>query len=207
MAYQRQQREDYSNADDFEEKPKRKLKNDELAPDDEIDLASLAAEDLEPDIEARREPNYRGQPIMTREELRERLRDVRAEMRDARRERRASRSGDGQRGAVIMGAGLIAAGVAFLLAQFGLGFGLLNNWWAFFILAPGAVAAYNAYSDYQTHGQLTNEGKKALGGAAFVLLTGVLALTGAWNLWPLYIVLTGVLAVLGIRDENNRRAS
>ncbi|MCC7209969.1 MAG: hypothetical protein IT323_21885 [Anaerolineae bacterium] len=204
MAYQRQrQPDDYGDLDDYEEKRKRKLKNDELAPDDEVDLASLAAEELDRDEPAPRRTDYRNTPIQTREELRERLAEARRDYRESRSHRRDG----GRQGAVIMGAGLIAAGVAFMLAQFGLGFGLFNNWWAFFILAPGAVAAYNAYSDYQTHGRLTNDGKKALGGASFVLLTGVLALTGAWNLWPLYLVLTGVLAVLGIRDESNRRAS
>lgn len=189
MAFRQRHQEEYGDLDEFEEKRKRKLKNDELAPDDEVDLASLALEDLE---EAR-EPGYRRKPIMTRDELRERLAEARQDMPEMPAE--VSKVGP-----LIIGAGLIAAGVAFMLAQFGMGFGLLDNWWAFFILAPGAAAAYNAYTDFQAHGRLTNDGRKALAGASYVLLTGLLALTGAWNLWPLYLVLTGILAVLGIRD-------
>lgn len=197
MTYRQRHEEEYGDLDEFEEKRKRKLKNDELAPDDEVDLASLTLEDLE---EAR-EPGYRRTPIMTRDELRNRLAE-------ARRDIPVPQPGQNSKaGAVVMGAGLIAAGLAFMLAQTGLGFGLLDNWWAFFILAPGAAAAYNAYKDYQAHGRLTGEGKKALAGGSYVLLTGLLALTGAWNLWPLYLVLTGVLAVLGLRDESNRRDS
>ena len=195
MAYRQRHQEEYDDLDEFEEKRKRKLKNDELAPEDEVDLASLALEDLE---EAR-EPGYRRTPIMTRDELRERLAE-------ARRDVPIPQPETSKMGPVIMGAGLIAAGVAFMLGRFGMGLGLLDNWWAFFILAPGAVAAYNAYTDFQAHGRLTNDGRKALAGASYVLLTGLLALTGAWNLWPLYLVLTGILAVLGIRDDGGQHS-
>ena len=99
-------------------------------------------------------------------------------------------------GALVM----IALGVIFLLMQSKL-LQLNGNWWALVIFIPAAVALYNAYTAYNRDGQVTPAVRNQLSSGLVGVSIGVVAATGQWGtLWPLFVIIPGVMMLLG-RDQ------
>lgn len=99
-------------------------------------------------------------------------------------------------GALVM----IALGVIFLLMQNNT-LRLTGNWWALVIFIPAAVALYNAYTAYNRDGQVTPVVRSQLSSGLVGVTIGVIAATGQWEtLWPLFLIVPGVLLLLG-RDQ------
>jgi cytoskeletal protein CcmA (bactofilin family) len=110
---------------------------------------------------------------------------------------------DKQNNRVIGGIVLIGLGVLFLLSQSGL-LSLSGNWWAIFIALPAAVMLYNAFTGYQQAGQMTAEVRRNISGGVIVGTVAVIALTGQWGtLWPLFLIVPGVMMLLGFTKQND----
>ena len=96
-------------------------------------------------------------------------------------------------GALVM----IALGVIFLLMQNNT-LRLTGNWWALVIFIPAAVTLYNAYTAYNRDGYVTPAVRSQLSGGLVTLTVAVMAATGLWGtLWPLFLIVPGVLLLLG----------
>ena len=97
----------------------------------------------------------------------------------------------------IGGIVLIAIGVIFLLSN--LTNFYINNWWALFILIPAVANFGNAWRNYQAHGQLNRSARGSLtGGIILTLITSAFLFNLDWGLiWPLFLIVGGLSAVLG----------
>lgn len=103
-------------------------------------------------------------------------------------------------GAVI----LIVLGVLFLFSQMNV-LDLTGNWWAIFIAVPAVMMLYNAYMAYNRAGGITQEVRKNVSGGAMVGTTAIVAATGRWDtLWPLFLIVLGVLALAGFTGSGKR---
>ena len=104
----------------------------------------------------------------------------------------------GPGGAWIGGLILIGLGVLFLLKNFGVP--IPENWWAIFLVLPGAGALWTAWRMYQRDGVTRSATSTAIVGAVLVLF-GVSFLAGFdWGvLWPVILIVLGVSVVLGGR--------
>lgn len=96
---------------------------------------------------------------------------------------------------------LIALGVIFLLTQNNM-LRLSGNWWAIFIFIPAAVMLFNAFTDYNREKQVTPFVRNNVFGGIIVLTVAVIAATGQWGtLWPLFLIVPGVLLLLGMGKQ------
>ena len=101
--------------------------------------------------------------------------------------------------------GLIVVGVLFLLAQMNV-LSLSGNWWAIFIAIPAVLMLYNAYTAYNRDGGITPEVRKNVSGGAVVATVALVAATGRWEtLWPLFLIVPGILLLTGFATTNDRR--
>ncbi len=118
-------------------------------------------------------------------------REQRRAERMARREARRQASA-GHHYGWFGGAILILLGVIFLLQN--LGFGILANWWALFILFPAYWSFVSAWNIYQAHGRLTRGSASSLTvGILLTILTFILLLNLAFGaLWPILLILGGL---------------
>ncbi|GEM_PF-3972606 len=100
---------------------------------------------------------------------------------------------------------LILLGAFFLLGQNSV-LHLADNWWAMFIALPAAVMLYNAYLAYNRNGTVTSEVRKNVTGGSIVAVVAFIAATNQWaNLWPLFLIVPGILMLLGfIREERSK---
>ena len=98
--------------------------------------------------------------------------------------------------------GLIAIGVIFLLTQNDI-LDLSGNWWAIFIAIPAVFMLYNAFTAYNREQRVTPEVRKNVSGGAMVAVVAVIAATGEWGtLWPLFLIVPGVLMLLGFSGND-----
>ena len=98
---------------------------------------------------------------------------------------------------------LIGLGVFFLLDQMNI-LTLSGNWWAIFIAIPAVVMLYNAYTAYNRDGRLTAEVRKNVSGGVIVATVAFIAVTDQWGrLWPLFLIVPGVLWLLGMTREKD----
>lgn len=97
----------------------------------------------------------------------------------------------------IGGIVLIAIGVIFLLSN--LTNFYINNWWALFILIPAVANFGNAWRNYQAHGHLSRSARGSLtGGIILTLIASAFLFNLDWGLiWPLFLIVGGLSAVLG----------
>ena len=119
----------------------------------------------------------------------------REERRARRQEQRDMRWGSG--GAWIGGLILIGLGVLFLLRNFGVP--IPENWWAVFLVLPGAGALWSAWRLYERDGRVTGSvASTAIVGLVLVAL-GVSFLAGFdWGaLWPVILIALGSAVVIG----------
>jgi len=97
------------------------------------------------------------------------------------------------------GAGLIliALGLVFLISNT-TAF-QLDNWWALFILIPAFSNFGSALRNYQNNGRLTRSGRGSLtGGLILTLLASAFLFSLDWGLiWPLFLIIGGLSALLG----------
>ena len=98
---------------------------------------------------------------------------------------------------------LIGLGVVFLLSQMDI-LNLSGNWWAIFIALPAAVMLYNAYTAYNRAGHLTAKVRKNVSGGVIVGTVALIAATGQWGrLWPLFLIVPGILWLLGLTRQTD----
>ena len=109
-------------------------------------------------------------------------------------------------GRVILAIGLIGLGVIFLLKQYGVDIPLFENWWAFFILIPAFGALWGGYTAYQRAGMWTNEARGAIAGGVFIaLISFVFLLQLDWGkIWPLFLIIPGILLLFDVWRPNQR---
>jgi cation transport ATPase len=91
---------------------------------------------------------------------------------------------------------LIAIGVVFLAQQL-FGIALSGNWWAIFIFAPAITLLYSGYSAYSKGHVWTAQARGQISAGTMVMIVAVLALFGRWDLWPLFLIAGGALALFG----------
>jgi hypothetical protein len=116
-------------------------------------------------------------------------REQRRVERQARRgERRERRSRYGWAG----GAFLILLGIIILLQN--MGFAVLQNWWALFLLIPAFWSFVGGWENYQQHGQLTRHGVWSwVVGVGLTLLSGFFLLDlNLTPYWPLLLIVAGI---------------
>ena len=108
---------------------------------------------------------------------------------------------------VIGAVALIGLGVIFLLRQYGVDIPLFQNWWAFFILIPGIGALWTGYNMYNRAGTWTQEAQGAVGGGVVITLIAFIFLLNLdWGkVWPLFLIVPGVLLLFGIWGPRNKR--
>lgn len=101
-------------------------------------------------------------------------------------------------GNLIPGIVLIVIGGIFLLSNLtGLS---INNWWALFILIPAFSNFQNAWRSYQRHGRLSHSARGSITGGLILTLVAATFLFDflTWALvWPLFLVILGLSALLG----------
>jgi len=92
---------------------------------------------------------------------------------------------------------LVLLGVLFLLQNFGV-FRVGFNWWAFFILIPAVGAFVSAWNAYRSDGRFSRRARGSVTGGLFITLVAVILLLGLdWGrVWPLFLIIAGVGAVL-----------
>ncbi len=103
---------------------------------------------------------------------------------------------------------IIAAGVFFLLAQFGFfSFNLLGFLWPFFIIVPGLAFLYPALTGGRDAAPLAIPGAIITGTGAILLYQNI---TGHWDswayIWTLYPVFLGIGMILMGRRAGDRKA-
>lgn len=104
---------------------------------------------------------------------------------------------------IIAALALIGLGVFFLLNQMNI-LNLSGNWWAIFIAIPAVAMLYNAYTAYNRDGRITAEVRKNLSGGVIVATVAFIAATNQWGkLWPLFLIVPGVLLLLGLTREKD----
>ena len=97
----------------------------------------------------------------------------------------------------MAGVVLIAIGLIFLATNV-VGFEL-NNWWALFILIPAVSNFSSAYENYKQNGRLEKSGRGSITGGLILSLIAFTFLFG-WDwavIWPLFLIIGGVGALLG----------
>ncbi len=101
-------------------------------------------------------------------------------------------------GNLIPGIVLIVIGGIFLLSNLtGLS---INNWWALFILIPAFSNFQNAWRSYQRHGRLSRGARGSITGGLILTLVAATFLFDflTWGVvWPLFLVILGLSALLG----------
>lgn len=100
-------------------------------------------------------------------------------------------------GAWIWGVFLILMGAVFLLDNTGMID--LQNWWALFILLPAIGSFQAAWSQYRSAGdRLTAAARGSLIGGFVITMVALIFLFGLnfGSLWPLFLILGGVLLLL-----------
>lgn len=92
---------------------------------------------------------------------------------------------------------LIVIGVIFLVGN--LTDFYLDNWWALFILIPGVMAFANAWRTRKEDGHWSTQARGSLiGGLGISLVALIFLLNLDWGtMWPLFLILGGVAALLG----------
>ena len=93
----------------------------------------------------------------------------------------------------IPGLVLITIGLLFLLNNF-FDVGLIENWWALFILIPALVKLNEAWRRYKLAGHWTGAAGSALTGALIVGAVAMIFLFElSWGLfWPVLLIIFGV---------------
>ena len=121
------------------------------------------------------------------DQMQNQVSDRREERRQQREERRANRYENNWIAGVI----LVALGILFLFRN--MGFDVLDNWWALFILIPALGSLANAWRAYQADGRLSGAAQGSLfiglillGLAAAFLFDVNLSIIG-----PLFIMAAG----------------
>ncbi len=114
-------------------------------------------------------------------------RQERMARREARRQMRGGRSFGWFAGAI-----LVVLGIIFLLQN--MGYSVLVNWWALFILIPAYWSFAAAWNIYQDHGELTRGSVSSL---VIGLLLTLLAVIFLLNLnlgifWPVLLIVGGL---------------
>ncbi len=107
-------------------------------------------------------------------------------------------------GAWLGGLGLVLLGLVFLLNN--LGYLVIGNWWALFILLPAIGEYVNAYMQYRDAGRFTASVRgSVIGGIIFTLIAALLLFELDWGkLWPLFIIVAGISGLLAtIPKESN----
>ena len=101
-------------------------------------------------------------------------------------------SGFGFQDRTVAGLVLVALGAVFMFGNL-TGFHLAN-WWALFILVPGAASLWRAYGLYRAAGQLTPAaGGSLASGLGLVTVAAIFLLGLSWSLlWPLMLVVIGL---------------
>ncbi len=101
--------------------------------------------------------------------------------------------------ALWIGLALLVFGTVKLMETFGLrlnfGLNLGFNWWALFMLIPGAIILKNAYDAYQASGQqFTHATRSQLVAGGLLVVLGIVFLLGLSlsNLWPVFLIVGGV---------------
>ena len=91
---------------------------------------------------------------------------------------------------------LIGLGLIFLISNV-TGF-QLDNWWALFILLPGAVNLVNAWNAYREDGRITRRVRGSLiGGLLISLIAFIFLFNLDWgNVWPVFLILGGFALLL-----------
>lgn len=122
------------------------------------------------------------------------------------RDQQTENKPDNSSGRVIGAIALIALGVVFLLRQYGVNIPLFENWWALFILIPAVGALWSGFSTYHRTGYWTNEARGAIGGGTMIALVGLILLFQFdWGkVWPLFLIVPGVLLLLGMWGPDRR---
>jgi len=95
---------------------------------------------------------------------------------------------------------LIALGVIFLLRNMGLNLPILRNWWALFILIPAVSSLAQAWRSYQASGGHFggHVSGQFVGGLVLLLVAATFLLGWSWAvIWPVFLILAGVGALLG----------
>jgi hypothetical protein len=97
----------------------------------------------------------------------------------------------------IAGAVIIIVGVMFLVSNL-TGF-QFNNWWALFILIPAVFNFARAWNTRKEEGHWSRSARGSLiGGLAIALVAFIFLLDLDWGkVWPLFLILGGVAALLG----------
>lgn len=97
----------------------------------------------------------------------------------------------------VAGVALIVIGGVFLLSN--LTDFYLNNWWALFIMIPAFSNFSNAWRSYQKHGRMNRRARGSLtGGMILSLITLAFLFDLDWGLiWPLFLIIGGLSALLG----------
>jgi len=93
---------------------------------------------------------------------------------------------------------IILLGIIFLLQNMGLV--VLGNWWALLLLVPAAGAFFGAWNGYRrTGGHFPPETRGALiGGLVLTVLAVFFLFELDWaRLWPVFIIVGGIAALLG----------
>ena len=101
------------------------------------------------------------------------------------------------------GVALVAFGVIALMDNFGLHLRFGFNWWAFFMLVPGAIILKNAYEAYQASGYLTRQTRTHLVAGSVLVAMAVIFLVGLElsALWPLLLIAGGAAILLGAANR------
>ena len=98
---------------------------------------------------------------------------------------------------------LIVVGLLFLLSENKILI-LTGNWWALFIAIPAVLLLYNAYSAYNRDQQITAYVRKNLSGGVILSLVTIMAATDRWgSLWPLFLIVVGVLILFGFMRQGD----
>jgi hypothetical protein len=144
-----------------------------------------------PEADATPPPPTSPPPAAPPGDWREQRRAERMARREARWQRRRGRP-YGWFGGVI----LVLLGVIFLMQS--LGYPVLANWWAIFILIPAFWAFVAAWNNYQDHGRFTRGAVSALTiGVLFTLLAGIFLFNLAIGIfWPILLIIGGLVILI-----------
>ena len=98
---------------------------------------------------------------------------------------------------------LIGIGVIFFLQQSNF-IKLDFNWWAIFIVIPGAWLLWSAYAAYSQAGTWTKRAREqAVSAVSMLVVGGILIFDLDWGrVWPLFLIVPGVLMLLGFMRDS-----